>query len=96
MRNPPSAVALLRDIVGPAIGSVLRDDEVDSVQLTRQIEGTNVVHELVVVAKGEEFRTVVHDTSVAYPPGGPVEVLREQLVDFVAESRFGWGENRET
>lgn len=96
MRRVFSTAEILRDVVGPAIDALLRDDEVDSVRLTRQVDGQHIAHELVIVAKGEQFKTVVHDTSVAYPPGGPLVVLREQLFDFVAESRFGWGQNRDT
>lgn len=94
MSDPGAIGTVLRDIVANAIDAVLDDDEVDRVLLTRMPDGPPSRYELVIIAKGEQFKTVVYDSSVSYPPGGPAEVLKDQLVDFVAESRFGWGQNR--
>lgn len=95
MSEPLTVGSILRDVVAPAIDDVLHLDEVDDVRITRRASEVGLRYELEVVAKGEQFKTVVYDSSVAYPSGGPAEVLREQLVDFVAESRFGWGQNRD-
>lgn len=96
MGEPLALSTVLGEIVSPAIAAVLRADEVDSVYLIREPVGQQVEYRLVVVAKDEQFQTVAYDSSAAYPPGGPMEVLRDQLVDFVAESHFGWGQNRDT
>ena len=84
------------DVVLPALRAVLRDDELDSLDLTRSDEmGGSLA--LTVVVCGETYRDLVVQGGV---PDMSAEQWRERLranlVDFVAESRFGWGQNRDS
>ena len=83
--------ATLRAVVLPAVEAVFRDDELSSVEV--RVEDGAV--RLVVTARGE---TYTDDVVQAGVPGqslaGWEERLRSNLVDFVAESRFGWGQDR--
>ena len=86
-------VAALREVVLPAIEAVFRDGELDSVDV--RVEG-DAVH-LVVTVQGEAYFDEVVQAGVlgqSMPDWG--ERLRSNLVDFVAESRFGWGQNRDS
>lgn len=81
-------------VVLPAMRSVFDDGEVSSFQLSLADELSGSVA-LCLTAKGETF----HDLVVQGHVHGMTdedwrERLRSNLVDFVAESRFGWGENR--
>lgn len=88
-------VDVARDIVDPAVRAVFADGEVDALSLSRSDEQGGSVA-LSVTVHGETFEYLVvqgdvpHMTSEAW-----CENLRTLLVDFVAESRFGWGENRD-
>lgn len=87
-------VDVASEVVVPAIRAVFKDGEVTAFALsvTDDVEGTIA---LSVTAQGESFEYPVIQSEV--PDMGPEEWsenLRSLLVDFVAESRFGWGENR--
>ena len=85
-------VETLRTVVLPAIGAVFRDGELDAVDV--RVEGDSV--HLVVTVQGEAYSDEVVQAGVSgesMPDWG--ERLRSNLVDFVAESRFGWGQNRD-
>lgn len=82
-------------VVVPAMRAVFKDGEVTAFELrvTDDLEGTVA---LSLTARGETFEYPVIQGHV--PGMGPEEWsenLRSLLVDFVAESRFGWGENRD-
>ncbi|MGB3763003.1 MAG: hypothetical protein WA966_07240 [Ornithinimicrobium sp.] len=89
-----SVLDVLRDVVDPAVRAVLRDNEVTSLELTDA--GDDGTYSLRLVA-GDDLYT--DNVVQALSPETPVDVwcerLRSNLVDFVAESGFGWGQNRE-
>ena len=75
--------------------AVFKDDEVSAFALrVTNKSGGSVA--LSLTARGEMFDYLVIQGNV---PGMSAEDLSENLrsllVDFVAESRFGWGENRD-
>jgi hypothetical protein len=88
-------VHVAKDVVLPAVGAVFREGEVSAIHLDLdETSGRSV--SLLITAKGETFRDRVVQGDV---PGHSAEDWRERLrsnlVDFVAESRFGWGQNRD-
>jgi hypothetical protein len=82
-------------IVLPAMRAVFKEGEVSAfeLRLTDELEGSVA---LALTAQGETFDYLVIQGTV---PGMSTEEwsenLRSLLVDFVAESRFGWGQNRD-
>lgn len=85
-------VETLRTVVLPAIEAVFRDGELDSMDI--RVEGDSVHLDL--TAQGETyFDEVVQAGVPAHIVNDWGERLRSNLVDFVAESRFGWGQNRD-
>ncbi len=84
-------VETLRSVVMPAVEAVFRDDELDA--LDARIDGESVY--LVLTAQGEVFvDEVVQAGVLGQTMADWQERLRSNLVDFVAESRFGWGQDR--
>lgn len=85
-------IAATRDIVLPALEAVFRQGEVEDLRL-RERDGS--LH-ISLTAVGESFEDEVVQASA---PGESADDWRERLrsnfVDFVAESRFGWGQNRD-
>lgn len=82
-------------VVLPALRSVFNDDEVSSFELTVSDERGGSLA-LTLTARGETFRDLVVQADVSgMTAEGWLERLRSNLIDFVAESRFGWGENRD-
>lgn len=83
------------EVVLPAMRAVFKDGEVSAFEV-RYTEERGGSVEVTLKAKGEEFHYLAIQGDV---PGGTAadwsENLRSLLVDFVAESRFGWGENRD-
>lgn len=82
-------------VVLPAMRAVFKEGEVSTLELnfSDQLGGSV---ELSLTAKGGTF----HDSVVQGHVQGMSaeewsERLRSNLVDVVAESRFGWGENRD-
>ena len=85
-------VETLRTVVLPAIGAVFRDGELDSVDV--RVEGDSV--HLALTAQGEAYVDEVVQAGIpAHIVGDWQDRLRSNLVDFVAESHFGWGQNRD-
>jgi hypothetical protein len=87
-------VDVASEVVVPAMRAVFEDGEVTAFALSVSDDMDGTVA-LSIVAKGETFAYSVIQGQV--PDMGPEEWsenLRSLLVDFVAESRFGWGENR--
>jgi hypothetical protein len=82
-------------VVAPALRAVFRPGEVCELTLRVSNEAEGSVA-LQVAAQGETFNYLVVQGNV---PDMTAEAwsenLRSLLVDFVAESRFGWGENRD-
>jgi hypothetical protein len=79
-------------VVAPAVRAVFRDDEVSSLAL--EATGNDVV--LTLIARDETFKyPVIQGEVPSWTPEEWRENLRSLLADFVAESRFGWGENRD-
>ncbi|MGZ4580517.1 MAG: hypothetical protein ACXVXG_07755 [Nocardioidaceae bacterium] len=88
-------VNVASEVVVPAMRAVFKEGEVSAFELslTDELEGSVA---LSLRARGETFQCLVVQGTV---PGMSAEEwsenLRSLLVDFVAESRFGWGENRD-
>ncbi len=97
-------VDVLADVVLPAVRAVLEPDEVDAISLGAADDARFAFFPedclvdadgdlaLVVIARGETFRLRL-SPSLA-DPAVLREHLADQMVDFVAESRFGWGQDR--
>jgi hypothetical protein len=84
-------VAAVRTVVLPAVEAVFREGEVGAIDL-RSSGGS--LH--ISITVGDE---TFHDQVIQADVHGQSsadwrERLRSNLVDFVAESRFGWGQNR--
>ena len=81
------------DVVLPALRAVFAADEVSDISVTTGPEAGTV--SVTIMVEGETFHDHVVQGGV---PGVGVEEWRERLrsnlADFVAESRFGWGQNR--
>lgn len=88
-------VDVASDVVVPAMRAVFKDGEVTSFELSAAGDsGGSVV--LSLTAQGATFDYPVIQGDVPdMSPEDWSENLRSLLVDFVAESRFGWGENRD-
>lgn len=93
-QHPPELADVLRDVV-PVVLALTRPGEVESVSVhfEEQPRGGALLLEITLV--GEQFRWF------AWTPGQRSESSRErqdrlasELQDFIAESRFGWGELR--
>ena len=90
-----SLVDATSEVVLPAVRAVLEDGEIDSLEISRSDELEGSVR-LSLTAKGEAFLDYVVQGHVDDMGAEDwCERLRSNLVDFVAESRFGWGQNRE-
>jgi hypothetical protein len=82
----------LRTVVLPAVEAVFRDGELSSIQV--RVEDDSV--RLVLTAHGEIYSDVIVQAGVSAQSSAQWrERLRSNLVDFVAESRFGWGQSRD-
>lgn len=88
-----SLIAVRRDVVDPAVDAVFSIGEVTSVELSEVGDGGTVVMSL--VALGETFTDRLVQAGIPGSVESWRERLRSNLVDFVAESHFGWGQNRE-
>lgn len=85
----------LSEIIAPAVRAVFKEGEVSdiSVQFEPGLHGGSIT--LSLTAVGERFSDLVVQGDVAgCNVGDWQERLRSGLADFVAESRFGWGQNR--
>lgn len=83
------------EVVVPAMRAVFKEGEVSAFELrfTDELEGSIA---LSLTAQGETFDyLVIQGTVPSMSAKEWSENLRSILVDFVAESRFGWGENRD-
>ena len=83
------------NVVLPAVRAVFHEDEVTGIHLDiDETRGGSV--SLLLIAKDESFHDWVVQANVkSQSIEDWRERLRSNLVDFVAESRFGWGENRD-
>lgn len=88
-----SLLGVRRDVVDPALRAVFSTGEVTNVELDDLGDGGTIVLTLVVL--GETFTDQVVQAGIDASTEALRERLRSNLVDFVAESRFGWGQNRE-
>ena len=85
----------ISDIMLPAVRAVFKEGEVSaiSVRFDPNLDGGSMV--LTLTAMGEAFSDAFMEGNVDhYGVGDWRERLRSNLADFVAESRFGWGQNR--
>lgn len=85
-------VTVLNSVVLPAVEAVFREGEETALDFDSAAGSAQVI----LTAGGETFSDEVVQAGV---PGGDLgdwrERLRSNLVDFVAETRFGWGQNRD-
>lgn len=79
----------------PAVRAVFREGEVTAMSLSATDElGGSIA--LCLTANGEEFRDLIVQGHVPHLTADDwAERLRSNLVDFVAEGRRTWGENRD-
>lgn len=88
-----SILDVMRAVVEPAVRAVFASDEVDALTLRVADEGG---FRMEVVAAGEGYVDwVVQPDIDGMSLDDWCERLRSNLVDFVAESGFGWGQNRD-
>jgi hypothetical protein len=88
-------VDVASNVVLPAMSAVFKDGEVTALELNLSNEQGGSV-QLLLTAGGETFSDLVVQGHVGHMNDEEwSERLRSNLVDFVAESRFAWGENRE-
>ena len=81
-------------VVAPAMRAVFKEGEVSGFALTVTDESEGSVA-LSLTVRGETFEyPVIQGTVSGMSAEEWSENLRSLLADFVAESRFGWGENR--
>ena len=83
------------EVVAAALRAVFKPGEISAfaLRVTDELEGSVA---LSLVAEGETFEYLVVQGAVTGMSAEEwSENLRSLLVDFVAESRFGWGENRD-
>lgn len=89
-------VDVANDIVLPALRAVFDEGEISAIHLDVQGRGPSVSVLLSLTAGGETFHDWVVQGYVEEQGSEDWrERLRSNLVDFVAESRFGWGQNRD-
>jgi hypothetical protein len=83
------------EVVLPALRAVFRHGEVGAFQLSHE-DGSDGNVWLSVTARGETFTDRVVQAGVDDMSSADWrDRLRSNLVDFVAESTFAWGENRD-
>jgi hypothetical protein len=89
-----SLVEVTSEVVLPAIRAVFEEGEISAFEISRTDELEGSVR-LSLTVRGETFLDYVIQGHVDnMSPEDWCERLRSNLVDFVAESRFGWGQNR--
>ncbi|GAA2141731.1 hypothetical protein GCM10009844_12370 [Nocardioides koreensis] len=84
-------------IVAPALEAVLRPDEVDAASVARRAPSADPRHwyaELELSLVGERLVDRVYESTIDASVTDWRNRLASNLQDFVAESRFGWGEWR--
>lgn len=88
-------VVVAGEVVAPALRAVFQDGEVSSLELrvTDEAEGT-IALSLTVCGEAFDYPVVQGEVPDMTAEDWR-ENLRSLLVDFVAESRFAWGENRD-
>jgi hypothetical protein len=90
-----SLVDATSQVVLPAVSAVFDVGEIDAFEISRSDELGGSIR-LSLTAMGETFvDDVVQGHVEDMGPDDWRERLRSNLVDFVAESRFGWGQDRE-
>lgn len=85
---------LTSEVVGPAISAVLKDDELGDAELTLRSSDDGNQVQMFLTVRGERFEDLIYDASMDYPLSGWRDRLTSNLQDFVAESKFGWGQKR--
>lgn len=86
-----SLIAVLRDVVVPAIDAVIYED-VEQLSLVQDVDG-NI--ELLFRIGEDVFTDRIVQTATPLEPAEWQQRLLSNLEDFVAESSFAWGQNRD-
>jgi hypothetical protein len=90
-----SLVDATSQVVLPAVRAVFDEGEIDAFEISHSDELEGSVR-LSLIARGETFLDYVVQGHVDdMSTEDWCERLRSNLVDFVAESRFRWGQNRD-
>ena len=93
--NMMNLVDVASEVVVPAMRAVFKEGEVTAIELSVTNERAGSVS-LFLTAQGESFHyPVIQGDVPGMSPEAWSENLRSLLIDFVAESRFGWGRNRD-
>jgi hypothetical protein len=92
-------VSLVRHVVQPCLNTLLRPGELESLSLTLAIEQGQQRPHLELTIKGEEFEytfwaVAMDGDDLCGDMTHHEEALFASLQDFIAESRFGWGQRR--
>lgn len=97
MTSSETGLTVLRDIVMPVLLDVLEQDELTSFHLQVSGDRSGIRSADLALSVGTDtFRLTVYDslTMPTWSVSDMQQFLRDALVDFVAESAFGWGQNR--
>ncbi len=89
---PPSA----RAHVTHAITHLLRPDELESWSFRWKLDDDSDKRSLVVdvVAVGEPYMGFLYEDGFDYPIDEALDIFTDGLEDFIAVSRFAWGQQR--
>ena len=88
--------ALRRTVVEPVVASLLTDDELEHLAVHRGVDGEPDDVWVVLTAAGEVFNGWLSQPGAEddWTPQRCAEHLADGLEDWIAESRFGWGQQR--
>ncbi len=90
-----SLTDVLSQIVVPAVAEVFREGEVSAIAVRFDPDLTEGSITVSLTAVGEDFSDMVVQGGVqGYVVADWRERLRSDMADWVAETRFGWGQNR--
>lgn len=93
---PPDVSSSVRAAVQGVLDALLEPGELDdwSIGWERDRDGA---WRLVVDVRacGETYRGFVHEWGASYPVAAGLDVFTDGFEDFISESRFGWGQQRE-
>lgn len=88
----------LEPLVREAVGKLLTDDELESLVIDTQPPPWDYREEFPVwlhlSVAGERFDLKLRDSEAPETPEQMVERIQSDLQDWIAESKFGWGQLR--
>ncbi len=87
----PDLATVVAEVVLPVLRRLARPGEVDDLSIGWNADGLG----LRITMRGELFGEYLWADDLPWSPVEARERLASNLQDFIAESRFGWGELRE-